>query len=116
VPEHCYGCNKDWASPAWCHCSGCHELFGSLSAFDRHRKRFACIPVADFAKPVGAAGKPLLVMHPKGCWVTSLDDRDHDGSAEVATWSAEDAPGPNLGSGESADAILDGLTRGAGQP
>lgn len=32
----CKECEKEWTGLAECHCSGCHEHFKSLSAFDRH--------------------------------------------------------------------------------
>jgi hypothetical protein len=38
----CSGCDKEWSGHRRCHCTGCHENFSSVSAFDKHRKDFAC--------------------------------------------------------------------------
>lgn len=47
-----------------CGCAGCGEVFTSLTGFDRHQRRFRCLPPAE-------AG---LVQHANGRW--SLPPRD----------------------------------------
>ncbi|HEX6382227.1 MAG TPA: hypothetical protein VF180_13360 [Acidimicrobiia bacterium] len=39
-------CGMSWTGAGTSHCSGCHETFTSLAAFDRHRRNFRCIPPA----------------------------------------------------------------------
>ncbi len=33
----CGRCNNRWGGTSTCHCSGCHETFTGLTAFDQHR-------------------------------------------------------------------------------
>ena len=71
----CGYCKYEWNALGQAHCSTCHEHFNSTAAFDRHRKDFECIPVADFDKPHGKQGLPLLVRTVRAdgnVWVTAL--------------------------------------------
>jgi hypothetical protein len=34
---YCGKCGKKWNGLSECHCSACHEQFGSVFAFDKHR-------------------------------------------------------------------------------
>jgi hypothetical protein len=34
----CAGCDNRWSGYRICHCGACHESFGGLVAFDRHRQ------------------------------------------------------------------------------
>ena len=56
----CGTCAREWNGTRECHCATCHLHFGSVSAFDRHRRDFACLPVAEITR-VRTTGKPLLV-------------------------------------------------------
>ncbi|MHA7703421.1 FDXHR family putative zinc-binding protein [Mycobacterium sp. ML4] len=38
----CASCGAWWTGLAAAHCSGCHQSFTSVGAFDRHRKGFEC--------------------------------------------------------------------------
>lgn len=38
----CGRCTAQWTGTSACHCSGCHQTFTCLSAFDRHRLRNQC--------------------------------------------------------------------------
>jgi hypothetical protein len=40
----CLVCGKVWTGHKRCHCSTCHENFGSLTAFTKHRINFECQP------------------------------------------------------------------------
>lgn len=33
----CGGCDMTWSALSVCHCSGCHQNFSGLTAFDKHR-------------------------------------------------------------------------------
>jgi len=57
----CGGCLREWSPLGQAHCATCHEQFNSTAAFDRHRRDFECVSVAEFGKPHGKAAKPLLV-------------------------------------------------------
>lgn len=48
-PAHgCLVCGKRWGGSKTCHCSVCHELFSTVSNFDRHRpSRDGCLTPAD---------------------------------------------------------------------
>lgn len=35
--ERCRDCHRSWTGLAECHCAGCHQHFGSDSAFDLHQ-------------------------------------------------------------------------------
>ena len=37
-------CKRWWTGAERSHCGGCHELFSSLTAFDRHRRGGRCLP------------------------------------------------------------------------
>lgn len=66
---HCARCDARWASAALNHCPSCHLAFGSVDAFDRHRKAGGCIREADFGKPFGKTQRPMLVLNDAGMYV-----------------------------------------------
>lgn len=35
----CGGCRNTWTGLAMAHCSACHQTFGSVNQFDRHRSQ-----------------------------------------------------------------------------
>lgn len=73
----CPKCHRKWTGSSTCHCAACCEHFGSLSAFDRHRVDFQCMPVEQFPAPFGKRGVARLVRSPRASgdvWVTSLRD------------------------------------------
>ncbi|WP_458523948.1 FDXHR family putative zinc-binding protein [Mycobacteroides abscessus] len=39
----CNGCDSTWTGLTTCHCSGCHQTFGGISAFDQHRRASKCL-------------------------------------------------------------------------
>lgn len=49
-PDHkagiviCPRCRKHWGGMNTCHCSGCHETFAGITAFDAHRRGGQCLP------------------------------------------------------------------------
>lgn len=77
----CVKCGREWNGTSACHCAGCHEHFGSLAAFDRHRVGFECLPVERFSELVGKKNPhPRLVVseRPTGnLWVTALRDAEN---------------------------------------
>ncbi|WP_439332433.1 FDXHR family putative zinc-binding protein [Saccharopolyspora antimicrobica] len=38
----CGGCSSRWTGVSRCHCSGCHQTFSGVTAFDKHRNRSKC--------------------------------------------------------------------------
>jgi hypothetical protein len=66
----CQHCGGQWCGLATCHCSGCHQTFANLTAFDAHRQAYKCVAPA-------AAG--LVDMHRDyPCWgdLSHLSPRD----------------------------------------
>jgi hypothetical protein len=71
----CVKCKREWSGSSACHCASCCQHFASLSAFDRHRVAFECLPVEEFSTPHGKHGLPRLVRAQRATgevWVTSL--------------------------------------------
>lgn len=56
----CTGCGRVWTAPGAAHCASCHEHFGSVTAFDRHRgargEHGFCLPPADVGLVRGGDG------------------------------------------------------------
>lgn len=42
LPNSCGSCDARWASPNAAHCAACHETFGAIGNFDRHRRDGQC--------------------------------------------------------------------------
>lgn len=40
----CSGCQISWSASSACHCSGCHQTFSGVTAFDRHQRRGRHLP------------------------------------------------------------------------
>lgn len=40
----CGGCTTTWAGVTAAHCANCHQTFGGVRSFDRHRKAGTCHP------------------------------------------------------------------------
>ena len=55
-------CGKTWTQRGerTSHCGGCHETFGTLSDFDKHRREGKCLPPAEH-----------LTQDDEGVWCTS---------------------------------------------
>lgn len=68
----CGGCDSRWTGTTRCHCSasGCHQTFGGLAAFDRHRLNGKCLKPALLRN--GMTGELLLKQNERGVWVTDL--------------------------------------------
>ena len=64
----CSGCSARWAGLAPAHCTACHETFGGVTGFDRHRRagngRGRCLHPTEV---VGKDGQALLVLR-DGVW------------------------------------------------
>lgn len=56
APYTCGGCTNTWTGLAQCHCSVCHETFGGISNFDRHRFNGECRRPEDIGLAIGARG------------------------------------------------------------
>lgn len=52
----CGGCTNTWTGLAQCHCSACHNTFGGISNFDRHRYNGECRRPEDIGLAIGARG------------------------------------------------------------
>lgn len=50
-------CGQWWTGTQTSHCGGCHRNFAGLTAFERHRRDFACLDPATALNP---RGKPLF--------------------------------------------------------
>lgn len=72
-PHGCGKCQKRWGGYNTSHCSGCHETFTSLSAFDKHRTGShasgsrRCLPPAEVGLVSAGRNYP--------CWGMEGDDR-----------------------------------------
>lgn len=64
-PIACGTCGAIWTGLIACHCSGCHETFTGLSAFDIHRVGGQC---CDPAAIVNKKGEHRLVRVDKPHW------------------------------------------------
>jgi hypothetical protein len=42
MPNATCHCGASWPGTARCHCSGCHQTFSAITAFDRHRVDGRC--------------------------------------------------------------------------
>ena len=43
----CVRCGERWTGMSKCHCTGCHRMFKSAAAFDRHRRGLKCVDPED---------------------------------------------------------------------
>lgn len=65
----CGRCNNRWGGTSTCHCSGCHETFTGLTAFDQHRTGShthgtrRCLPPADWRRLMERTTQPQT-LHP----------------------------------------------------
>lgn len=62
----CYKCGIMWRGNSIAHCKGCHETFGSDSAFDLHRRAFKCVDPKTLKKRDGSA--PIYFDPDLGVW------------------------------------------------
>lgn len=47
MPIKCPRCPRKWYGLSEAHCATCHEHFGSMSGFDKHRKGGECLLPAE---------------------------------------------------------------------
>jgi hypothetical protein len=52
----CGGCTTTWTGLTYAHCSVCHETFGGIRNFDRHRTDGACRHPTDVGLTIGIRG------------------------------------------------------------
>ena len=71
----CGRCDARWTGQGTCHCAGCHRTFTGVTAFDTHRKNFACVDPATI--PTLAQ---VTRLHWSG-WGWAGDDTRWDGEA-----------------------------------
>lgn len=55
-PHTCGGCTNTWTGLAQAHCSVCHQTFGGVTSFDRHRLDGACRHPSTIGLTVGTRG------------------------------------------------------------
>lgn len=70
--SRCRDCGRQWTGGAECHCAGCCEHFGSVTAFDRHQADGRCRDPRDVK---GRDGSPRLFVVERRhgpTWVTKL--------------------------------------------
>lgn len=65
----CHGCGRQWTGLAECHCSGCHEHFGSVSSFDAHHRVDGCIHPAELLTKTGEARLVAVIRASGPVWV-----------------------------------------------
>lgn len=58
---HCHTCGRRWTGKRECHCTRCHNHFGSESAFDRHQLAGRCLDASEMVDPIREGGPPRLV-------------------------------------------------------
>jgi hypothetical protein len=56
----CHECGRRWTGKTECHCTRCHNHFGSPTAFDRHMIAGKCLPAHQLVEPVTEGGPPRL--------------------------------------------------------
>lgn len=57
MPGYCKKCRCKWTGLRRSHCSGCHQSFNSVGAFDRHRtKDFKCLDPLDIGLELNNEG------------------------------------------------------------
>lgn|SRR5882757_1379094 len=44
-------CGAQWTGTARSHCSGCHQLFSGITAFDEHRRHGQCLDPSGLTPP-----------------------------------------------------------------
>lgn len=71
----CGGCDRTWTGNVMAHCSVCHETFGSVASFDRHRRKPADDAIRDGhpvrRTPAGCTFPPDLGLYrnpTRSCW------------------------------------------------
>lgn len=73
-PHGCNGCDKRWSGSSMAHCSACHETFGGVSTFDKHRAG-----TKDKTRRIGECAPPAelgLSLNDHGTWVAPSDGID----------------------------------------
>lgn len=74
-PIGCSGCPARWGGTKTAHCSGCHQTFTAMGAFDKHR-------VGDHAAGTRTCANPasvgLVRTSSRGypCWASPGDDSE----------------------------------------
>jgi hypothetical protein len=76
APHGCGRCNARWGGLNTSHCSGCHETFTSLSAFDAHRTGSHANGTRTCLPPTKAG--LVQANRPYPCWGTEGNDRWND--------------------------------------
>lgn len=65
----CGGCSARWQSMALAHCGACHESFGSVDLFDRHRLARGEHGVCEYPSYLPARkGAQLRMIKVDGVW------------------------------------------------
>lgn len=86
-------CGKSWTQRGerTSHCGGCHETFGALSIFDKHRRDGRCLPPAEG-----------LVQDDEGVWCTTEGLANREVLGIRLTHMRERPKPANVGTGEGA--------------
>lgn len=69
VTHRCGGCPRTWAGLAEAHCASCHQTFGSVTGFDKHRYGGICLWPADIRRAGGQRVYDLRVRTGGSVWV-----------------------------------------------
>ncbi len=56
----CGNCTSEWTGKTRCHCAACHNTFGGLTSFDKHRRSYKCLNPEDLD----------LHLNENGIWVS----------------------------------------------
>lgn len=70
----CSGCDKRWSGFNMAHCSVCHETFGGVGSFDKHRAG-----TKDKCRSIGECTPPAemgLTQNTHGTWVAPSNGVD----------------------------------------
>ena len=84
-------CGKSWTQRGerTSHCGGCHETFGALSIFDKHRRDGRCLPPAEG-----------LVQDGEGVWCTTEGLANREALGIRLRAGQERVNAANVGTGE----------------
>jgi hypothetical protein len=69
-------CGRKWVGLSQAHCPTCHEHFGSVAGFDRHRGNGHCRPPADIRRGDGTTFFKAT-FNSYGCTWAEDDPRGH---------------------------------------
>jgi len=68
----CIKCHERWVSMKAAHCTGCHQMFKSVSGFDKHRVGMKCNDPDDLGMQMDERG---FYFAPRPCGLEKISKR-----------------------------------------